>query len=457
MTAGTSTYVAQGMQDPVPSSSTAHEYTSRRTAWTITFILFTLSLISVLDRNILTLLVEPVKRHFSLTDVQMSLLIGAAFAVPYGALSIPVGWAVDRFQRRYIIAAGVTTWSFATVATGLASSFTGLFVARCFVGVGDASLGPANGSILSDVFPRNKLALPMAIASMGFKAGQGAALIAGGLLLGFIAPTAIYTVQAVGDLAGWQILFIIVGLPGLLFVPLIFMIAEPARHASGVQQDDAKSGFPAYFRFVRSHVRFFLPHHLGFLLQIAMSYTMIAWMPAFLTRTYGWSEGLAGAWLGTAFLIGPLIGMPLHGALADFLYRRGWSDIHMRYSAISVALGMPLAIAALLAPTPEMSVTLAGIYVFLISGYASLPGTALVSHLPSRLRGKAAAMLGLVCSTTGTILGPLMVGVVTDVVFRDPKMVGYSIMTCIIVLAPLVVVLMAASLKPLRQMAAEGH
>jgi MFS family permease len=445
-----------------PSATTApisgpERFASARTGWTITGILFTLSLISVLDRNILTLLVAPVKRQFDLSDIQISLLLGAAFAVPYGALSIPVGWAVDRFQRRYIIAAGVTAWSLATAATGLARSYEALFLARCCVGAGDASLGPANASILSDVFPRNKLALPMAIASMGFKAGQGAALAVGAFLLLYIAPEARYDLPLIGELAGWQLLFVIVGLPGMLFVPLIFMIAEPKRQSIGIMSSDADTGFKGYMRFVKAHIGFFLPHHLSVLLLIAMSYTVIAWMPAFLTRVHGWSEGQAGAWLGAAFLVGPLVGMPLHGAIADYLYGRGWRDIHMRYTMVATAIGAPVAIATFLVPSAQASVILAGAYIFIVSGYVSLPGTALISHIPSRLRGKASSILGLVCSTTGTVLGPLAVGVVTDVVFGDPMKVGYSMLICIAVFAPLVVLLSAATLKPLRQMAAVSH
>ncbi len=436
-----------------PSTPT-EEFPSAATAWSLVAILFCLSIISVLDRNVLTLLVEPVKRHLGISEIQMSLLLGAAFAVPFGVLSIPVGWAVDRFPRRYIIAAGITTWSIATIATGLVRSYDALFVARSCVGAGDATLAPSNSSLISDLFPRDKLALPMAIASMGFKAGQGAALLIGAALMLRIAPEAAYDLPILGELQGWQVIFVAVGLPGLLFVPAIFLIREPARRTTLEPGAGNSASFSGYFRFMRHNWRLFLPHHLGVLLLIALSYTVIAWMPAFLTRVYGWSESTAGGWLGTAFLAAPLLGMPLHGALADHLFRRGWRDIHMRYPMLATTLGAPLAISAFLVPHPETAVVLAGLFIFVVSGYVSLPITALMSVLPNHFRGKAAAIVGLVCATSGTVLGPLAVGTVTDVIYGDPRLVGHSIITCIAVLAPLVIGLFALTLAPLRGLAA---
>jgi MFS family permease len=413
-------------------------------------ILFMLSIISVLDRNIITLLVGPIKSHFGLTDVQMSLLIGAAFSVPFGVLSIPLGWAIDRLERRPIVAVGIAVWSLATIATGLARTYAELFVARCCVGAGDATLAPANSSLLSDLFPRHKLALPMALASMGFKAGQGAALIVGGMLTLWIAPGATYDVAFLGVMKGWQLIFVVVGLPGLLFIPLIFSVREPIRRGVDFSRATGEASYSDYMRFVRGHLRFFVGHHLGVLLLITMAYTLIAWMPSYLTRVYGWSENMAGGSLGTAFLVGPLLGMPLHGAVADWLFRRGLKDAHLRYPLFAVLLAAPVGIVALMVSSPMLAVLLAGLYTFIISGYVSLPLTALVGITPSRLRGKAAAILGLGCVTTGTLIGPLMVGFLTDRVFGDPRMVGYSIMICIACLAPMIAACFGLALGPLR-------
>lgn len=433
--------------DPIP-------YPSAGTAWSMVGILFMLSIISVLDRNIITLLVGPIKQHFDLTDVQMSLLIGAAFSVPFGVLSIPLGWAIDRFERRPIVAVGIAAWSIATMATGMARNYTELFIARCIVGAGDATLAPANSSLLSDLFPRHKLALPMALASMGFKAGQGAALIVGGMLTVWIAPNVIYDVVAFGQIKGWQLIFVVVALPGLLFIPLIFSVREPLRRGVDPARTKDEASYRDYIRFIRDHPRFFLGHHLGVLLLITMAYTLIAWMPSYLTRVYGWDEKTAGSLLGTAFLVGPLAGMPVHGALADWFFRRGIKDIHLRYPLMAVLTAAPIGITAFLVSSPEVAVLLAGLYTFVISGYVSLPLTALVGITPSRLRGKAAAILGLACVTTGTLIGPLLVGLLTDKVFHDPKMVGYSIMICIACLAPLIAACFALALKPLRN---AGH
>ncbi|MFA7387816.1 MAG: MFS transporter, partial [Thiohalobacteraceae bacterium] len=349
-----------------------------------------------------------------------------------------------------IVAAGIAVWSFATVATGMARTYTELFIARCFVGAGDATLAPANSSLLSDLFPRQKLALPMALASMGFKAGQGAALIVGGLLTLWIAPTVIYDVPLLGDLKGWQLIFVVVGLPGLLFIPLIYSVREPLRRGTDPTRGRDGASYRDYIRFIRDNPRFFAGHHLGVFLLITMAYTLIAWMPSYLTRVHGWDETTAGSLLGSAFLVGPLIGMPIHGAATDWLFRRGISDAHLRYPLFAVLLGAPVGITALLVDSPNTAVMLAGLYTFVISGYVSLPLTALVGITPSRLRGKAAAFVGLACATTGTLAGPLLVGLLTDKVFRDPLMVGTSIMICIACLAPTIALCFGIALKPLR-------
>lgn len=418
-------------------------------AWFATWMLALLAAIAIMDRNIVTLLVDPIKHHFELTDVQMSLLIGAAFAVPFGILGIPAGWAVDRFSRRTVIALGITTWSLATMATGVVRSFGGLVAARSMVGAGDATLGPANSSLISDLFPKGKLALPMAITGMGNKVGQGAALIIGGYLTYLIEPQADFLLPLLGETAGWQIIFLLVGLPGLLFLPLIYLIPEPSRALlPGVVRPDCS--FAAFFKYWRQHWRFLLPHHVGFLLLIALSNAVMVWTPAFLIRAHGWSPSMVGGWLGTALLVAPLLGMPLHGMLADILHRRGWHDIHLRYPMITAALGAPIAIFAFLAPAPETTVFSIGLFLFVVSGYVSLPLTALMTVVPAEFRGKAASIVGLVCGAGGVMLGPLLVGLLTDFVFVDPSEVGFSIMIVMVALLPAIILIFTTALPALR-------
>jgi MFS family permease len=419
-------------------------------AWFTTGVLAFLAAISILDRNIVTLFVDPIKHDMGLSDTQMSLLIGAAFAVPFGVLGIPAGWAVDRYSRRTVIALGLATWSIATMAAGVVKSFSGLVIARSLVGAGDAALGPANSSLLSDLFPRNKLALPMAVTGMGNKIGQGSALIIGGSLALLIDPSGQIPVPGLGERAGWQVIFLLVGIPGLLILPLVFLISEPRRHASPGKSADFSFG--AFASFWLKNWRFLLPHHTGFLLLVAMSNAVMAWAPAFLVREHDWPASAAGAWLGTALLAAPMLGMPLHGWLADRFHRGGRLDIYLRYPMITAALSAPLGIYAFLAPSPEATVISIGLFLFIVSGYASLPLTALMTVVPGHLRGKATAVVGLVCGAGGVMLGPLMVGSINDAFVRDPDRIGLSIMAVMAILLPLIILCLALALPSLRRM-----
>lgn len=423
-------------------------------AWLTTLMLFLLATISILDRNIITLMVDPIKRHFELNDAQIGLLVGAAFAVPFGAFVIPVGWAVDRFQRRFIIASGVTVWSFATVATGLAGSFTGLVAARSLIGASDASLGPATASWLGDLFAREKLALPMALTNLGYKVGQGAALIVGGALASYFTPDDWFHLSFLGQLKGWQITFVLVGLPGLILVPAVLMLREPKRDAPATVGPE-RADFSAFFAFVRQRWQFFLFHHVGFFALVAITAVILTWTPAFFVRMHGWSEAMGGSQLGLAILLGPLMGLPLHGALADHLYRRGWTDIHLRYPIIAMSLGMPIAAGVYLVPSPDLAVLLVGLFWFVVSAYTSLPLTALVAVVPARLRGKAVSVVGLVSGTSGLVCGPLLVGLLTEAVFRDEALVGYSILASIALLMPLFLAGFILALRPLRAMSVQ--
>ena len=423
-----------------------------RVRWTFVAILFCLSIVSVIDRHMLTLLVAPIQARFSLSDVQMGMLIGLAFALPHGLFSIPIGWVVDRHPRRAIIAVGLTIWSLATAATGLARSYTGLFAARATCGFGEASIIPSQGSILGDLFPREKLALATSIASMGFKAGQGMALLIGGLLTFYILPAEAMTVPLLGEVQGWQIIFMLIGLGGLLFVPLIFCVPEPLRRSSPGSTTSDEPTFRAYFAFIRAHPRFYLCHHLGFLAFVSMAVAVSTWTPAYLIRHFGWTESQTGAWLGATLLIAPILGMPIHGMIVDRLYQRGWHDIHIRYPMISAVIGAPIAILGFSVGDPRLAVLLVGLYLFIISNYASLPLTAVIALLPSNLRGKAVAIVMVCCGAGGSILGPLIVGTINDLLYGDPKMIGKAVILSLALLAPLIFALFYATLKPLRAM-----
>ena len=193
-------------------------------------------ILSFIDRQILGLLVDPIRTDFEISDFQFSLLHGFAFAVFYTALGFPIGRAADRFNRKKIIMAGVFLWSLATCLSAAARSFASLFFARMMVGVGEASLSPAASSMLSS--SPKKLPRAMAVYSLGITLGGGLAYIIGGAVYDAFDAIEPVTLPLIGVLTAWQWTFVAVGAPGLLVVLLMGFMKEPACRGQNAELPD---------------------------------------------------------------------------------------------------------------------------------------------------------------------------------------------------------------------------
>jgi MFS family permease len=203
-------------------------------AWFVVGVLLLAYTLSFIDRMILSLLVGPIRADLGISDTQMSLLMGFAFAIFYSLLGVPLGWLADRGNRKALIVGGVAAWSLMTAVCGLARGYGGLFLARIGVGVGEATLSPAAYSMLGDYFPRERLGRAMAVYSIGVPLGSGVALVAGAFVVRFVTEGAPVPLPLLGALEPWRLAFLIVGLPGLLVAALIALaIREPARRGPG--------------------------------------------------------------------------------------------------------------------------------------------------------------------------------------------------------------------------------
>ena len=198
-------------------------------AWYVVLVLYLCAIMSFVDRQIIALVVEDIKVDLGLTDLHIGLLQGPPFGIFYAVMAMPIALAADRQNRRNIIVAGITFWSMATAACGMAGSFWHLFLARIGVGVGEASLGPSAYSIISDYFPKQKLSLAMAVFTMGNLTGVGLAMLLGGALI--VALKAIGPVELwlIGTLQPWQFTFVLVAIPGVILAALVSTIREPVR------------------------------------------------------------------------------------------------------------------------------------------------------------------------------------------------------------------------------------
>ena len=405
------------------------DYPKPLIAWFAIIVLMVAYTFSFIDRLILSLLVEPIKRDLGLTDFEISLLQGFSFAVFYTLAGIPIGRLVDATRRVNVIAVGIALWSLMTALCALTQRYWQLFLARAGVGVGEASLSPAAYSLITDLFPKHRLGLALGIFSSGASVGAGLALIIGGYAVGAIAESGARTVPLLGELVPWQLTFLYVGLPGLLIAVLALAIPEPPRRLTAARAEAAGKSVPfsevvAHFR---RHAGAIGLHHLAMSFGGMASYGIMAWAPVMLMRTHGWSPRDAGAVIGVAILVAGTLGVIGGGWLGDEMTRRGQKAGRLNAAFLSTvvaaigAAGYPLAdsTAAIV-----IFFSLAMLGSFMTIGCAA---AALLEIMPNRLRGQATAVYFFVISLLGIGSGPTLVASLTDFVFGDPDQVRYSL------------------------------
>ena len=399
-------------------------------AWYAVAVLTLANVSGFVDRQILSLLVEPIKRDLAITDTQVSLLAGLGFVLFYSVLGLPIGRWVDRGVRPRIVAIGVAVWSLMTAATGVARTFGQLFVARIGVGVGEATLGPAAVSIIADQFPRKLLGTAMSTYMVGTFAGSGVAYALGAYVVGRVDTPGFITLPLVGAIHPWQTVFFWVGLPGLLIALLSLTMHEP-RTAVAASTARASAGADATFgevmAYVRRNARTVGAISFGFAASASVNYAIGFWLATFLMRTHGWTVQQAGTLQGIlTFTIGP-IGVMAGGRLNDFWARKGHVDAPLRVGILG-ALSM-LLFAGLYPVVPNA--TLVAVLLVPVNVFAAMPwgaaNAAIAEAMPPRMRGQGSAVYQLVVNLVSGALGPTAVALLTDKVFADPMSLRWSL------------------------------
>jgi MFS family permease len=384
---------------------------------------------SFIDRVILGLLVEFMKHDLRISDTKFSVLAGFSFAIMYALAGIPMGWIVDKGSRRVLIACGCAIWSLMTVMSGLANNYWSLFGARIGVGFSEATLSPSSYSLLSDLFPRQKLSRALSIFTLGVPLGSGLALLAGGSVVALVTKLSLHNVF-MGSLHPWQLVFIAIGLPGFILAALtLFVIREPPR-SNIVPMGTDRSEVPtlrATFRYLWQRRSVYFGLIFGVSLAASFSFGASAWMPAVLIRVHGFTAPQAGAFLGTSILILGVLGCIASGVLADFFIRRGRADAHLLVSKIYVC---GLFICGTLGPIIELRwlslILIAGLGFFSFT-WTGVPTALLQILTPNRMRGKTSGIYLFLITLVGQGIGPTAVALTTDYVFGDPKWVGRSL------------------------------
>jgi MFS family permease len=395
-------------------------------AWYVVAVLMIAYVMSFIDRQIMALLIEPIRADLGLSDTEFAVVHGLGFALFYAVMGIPIARLTDQRSRPLIIFLGVFFWSIATAACGLARSFWHLLIARFGVGAGEATLSPATYSLLADYFPREQLGKAAAVYSAGSFIGAGLAFLLGGSVIAALSHASGATFPLLGHLEPWQMTFIAVGLPGVLVALLIRLtVRDPSRtELSTPGPTGSENGL---WDFLRAHRGVFTSHYVGYSMSAMALFGLLSWAPAYLIRTYGLSAQQTGYTLGPIVMIACSGGVLVSGWAMDTLRARGFVDAPLRTGVIG-ALGVLLPAAALpFAPNLTSAAVALSVALF-FAAFPMPPSTAAMQLLaPNRLRAQVSALFLFCNSLLGLALGSLLIGSLNDHVFRHPSGVGASL------------------------------
>ena len=403
--------------------------------------------LSSIDRQILSLTVEPMKHDLGLTDFQVSLLQGLAFAAIYCLSGLPFGRAADQFNRRNIILWGVASWSVMTSLCGVARTYVTLFLCRAGVGVGEATLSPAAYSILSDYFPPRRLPAAMSFYNLGPFLGSGLAFILGGLVLGVTGSGESISILFLHDLRGWQVTFLFVGALGIVIILLLALfVDEPPRRMEAVGEH-RKASVSETIRFLRKHRRTLGAYFVGLSLLSIVNNSSMSWYPTMFARNFGEELSRVGLTYGAISIVMSIIGNLGGGWCAIQVAERNYRDPYVRW-VLGVAVLVTVT-GALVPLVPTLRGTYLASCVLLMAQSAWMGSAVAALHLavPNRMRAQLTAVLLFGTNIVGMTVGPSGVAALTQFVFKDPLALRYSLVIVSLVAGSLSVLMLWASLR----------
>lgn len=430
-------------------------YPAPSVGWYATIVLALLYWLSILDRFIISLMVDPIKRDMGLSDVQFGLLHGMAFAITYSLFGLFAGAMADRFSRRWIIFASVSIWSMATAACGMAVHYWQLLLARVGVGAGEAGLNPSATSMLTDLFPRDRLTTAMAVYSIGATIGSGTAYLFGGMIVEMVSVAPTYALPLIGEVRSWQAVFYIIGIPGILLGLLVFSFPEPVRRdrkaetvAFGFWEGIFKT-YGNFLRFIHTQKHFFAHHYTGFALASIVMGGCGVWYPAHMGRTFGWGAAEIGLYLGLTLIVASIGGKLLCGYAADALYRRGYRDAQFRWYGWSLLLAVPFGIISMQLSDPYWFLAFLSIFLILLAPLPACYITSLNLVTPNELRGAGVAFFSGTAGLIGMAAGPLIIAFFSDHLFGG-NAIGLGMAATIAIFCPVAGISLLTGCKAMR-------
>ncbi|MDO7842114.1 spinster family MFS transporter [Sphingomonas immobilis] len=388
------------MESNESDTSRAHAFWTPRRRHYVLFILCLVGIFNFIDRQILAILLEPIKEDLKVTDTAMGLLSGVAFAAFYVTAGFPLARIADRGNRRTLIAICLAVWSVATAACGIVTSYVQLIIARMGVAGGEAGAYPASQSIIADLYPVSQRGTVIGILLAAQSIGIAFGLFFGGWL---------------NHAFDWRTAFIVVGLPGLLLaIVVILTVTEPPRGmADGTPQavgDTPSAAEVARFIFGTPAMLLLL---VVAICNAFTGYSLLAWTPAFFMRVHGMNTLEVGKWMGLVIASGLFVGNIFAGRLSDTV-AKGNLSTYMIVSGCFALVSIPFG--AWFALAPSTSHSLAGLFIghLLMTGWLPPVYAVAIGLAPPRMRAMVIAVVGFCMTLMGIGLGPLAVGAVND-------------------------------------------
>jgi MFS family permease len=429
-------------------ASSPGDWPSAARAWYALGILTIALMVATVDRGILTLLVAPIRKQFELSDTQVAVLHGWAFASVYALLGLPIARLADHSSRRMIIAVGIAFWSLMTALCGFATSFTQFFAARAAVGAGESSFAPATYSILTDSFAPQKLPLVFAILSIGFSCGTSFGVLLGVGLLGLATAVTPWLEPIFGALQPWQVVLMLCALPGFLLALLMRTLHEPARRGFPPGTKDSVVPLRAVIDFFLENRRTYVPMFIAMGIKAMLSFGAGFWIPELFRRTFQWPVMKAGVLQGVLGLIVAPIGLLLGGWLAQWYARRGYPDANLRVLQIATLCAIPVSVVYPLLGDPHWVMGGWALNLFIISVGVAPANAALQIITPNPMRGQIRAAYQFVFTVVGFGAGSFLVALFTDRVFHDDAALRYSLSSVAAIIGPIAVLLTWYGMKP---------
>jgi MFS family permease len=405
-------------------------------AWFFTSILLVAYIISFIDRQMINYLVVPIKEDMGLTDFEISFIQGWGFVLAYIIFSIPFGRIVDKVNRVRVLIGGIIIWSVATAACGFSKNSWQLVLSRSGVGAGEAALTPASWSIISDLFPVEKRSFPMSIYLMGPYIGQGLSLLFGAQILRiYNEPVTLFESIIVQP---WQIIFLIIAVPGVILGLLMFALKDPVRKEVLVsEKEEGTDSIKEVFAYVIKNIGAYMPLLIGSAFIVVLLYGVQSWVPTFLHRIHGWEHTRIGDQYGLVALFAGSLGV-VSGPMAEKYLTK------LNFNAATIIVCIITAVAlTIIGPITFLSLSsdIVLIGIFITSFFITLPlalfATSLQNITPNQYRGVVTGLYVFTVNITGYGLGPMVVAFFTDKVFKSEMAIDLSMAAMFLICGPI--------------------